>query len=603
MTETSLTINFASDPSATSKACPYWCRLVEDGTDEKLTKSAAAKMVDDLYQRNPCVSADQQVPVPEVTSADIGATGSTIDKDLCAQLKSGDYTIKVRVVKSHPDLVHTAIITKGDIESTVPTVATVTYSLDVETAEEADLLYPVTIAAGATDQGIEFTWMGVSGPEIIWDGCVTISWVGPMTGRIAITQPTKYDLLTIKVPGIPNYEGSEYGEPQEFDLTVFYNHQTYTERFSSPNDYDSIGDVCGWSTGVFAEDPDPTPLPEDPPPPEDPCILTTLDVYQTSYRPGTQLFDDNKCCGGLPKMSPDCMELNVGTVASKEMTPEAKAYWEGLSQYCYMGLCTPISAVQFVAVGPAPDAEDGCGRIINKTVVQQRNCCDGVEPMELLLAPSVMADNSTAFLQVVGGSGQYQFRVLSSGLYFKTAGGYHVQVGDSSSGYIALYSDNICGTVTVQVVDTCGNSISIPIRATNGRWVETNGISGCISGSVSEDTPGYRVFIGGRYKQAQGYFMPGIRSTTIFGPYPAYPGTNTAPYGSATCPVDGCPGPNPQELLHIPACIPGVALCGLKFCRVTPQWNPTDNIGAAWTLQCTYDYECVHTNTYYEWVC
>jgi len=468
MSEQSLVINFSSIAPADD---PYWLTIEVGEYSDTVTIEEAAAIVDDLYDTDPCLDDGTVKEEETITETEVIAAVFGSDPGMCAALLSGDYENDVRIIRSHLSLPYKLTVSVGEVKQTVKVVEGVTVTVDVKDEINTVLPYPVV-------SGIRVSWMG-SGPAISLKHN-TLFWAGNFTGTLRASYTTEYDIVTVAVPGIrgESLNERERGEKQSSDILVFYHYQTYLETIDAPPDDpaatdDYLADVCEWENGQGSRNTDEEeeePEPIEPVEPLDPCLRYTIDVYQTSYKPGTQLFDDNKCCNTAPKMSSECMELKVGNVSTKELSQEKKTYYESLTEYCSMGFCENVQRVDFVAVGPNPEDPEGCGRIINKTVVQQRNCCDEVEPMELLLAPSVMADNSNAFLQVVGGSGQYQFRVLSPGLYFKTAGGYPVHVGDSSSGYITLYSDNICGTVTVQVVDTCGNSISIPIRATDGRW-------------------------------------------------------------------------------------------------------------------------------------
>jgi hypothetical protein len=244
---------------------------------------------------------------------------------------------------------------------------------------------------------------------------------------------------------------------------VFYNHQAYKEQFESPLDYDSISEVCGWysSSVTIPEDPE-DPYPEPPPDPEDPCQETVMDRYNTSYKPGTQPFDSDKCCDAPPKMGADCMVMKVGTVQSKEMTPEAKAYYESLGNYCYAGLCTPVSAVEFRAVGPAPG--ETCGDILNETVVQQRNCCADVNPLAWNSGASdrELRPNSTLYEHVTVGAGPYTWSVTKQGVTFSNGGQQIV----TDANVVSLHTETTCGSANVTVTDQC-SSVSFTISSSS----------------------------------------------------------------------------------------------------------------------------------------
>lgn len=462
-----LTINFTGEDLVAAEPCSFWCRLAEDQTDEKLTLSAAAKIADELYHRTPCLPDDEQGPVPEVVSTDIEAIGSLLDLDLCAQLRSGDYTIKIRVIRSHPDIPYTPVITYGaaTIKSIVPVSANVTYALDVESAEEETLLYPVV-----GDSPPRLTWTGVSGPEIARN-CEKIKWEGVMTGRLMVSQATKYDLLTIIVPGVPSTPGSSRGTPQNFELTVFYNHQAYTGRYSSPNDYESISSVCGTWSFVIDEEPEEPEVPiEEPEEPEDPCQVSVIDHYNTSYKPGTEQFDLDKCCGIPPHMPTDCFVKKIGTVSAEGLSDEVRAAYTAISNYCALGLCTPVSAVKFVAIGPPPG--ETCGDVLEKMVVQDPHCCDGVVIMSIdyQMSIEVMTDNSTGLLRVRDGLGPYLWRVMSPGIFLTDPGGHKVLALETENNWAFVVSEDICGTVEVMVADQCSSIAIMSIRATDGKW-------------------------------------------------------------------------------------------------------------------------------------
>jgi hypothetical protein len=589
MTNHSLLINYADSDAESTAPCKYWCRLAVDGSDEKLTVAAAAKMVDDLYNRNPCVPAEDQEPVPDAEVTDIEDAGKVLNVDLCAQLKSGDYTTKIRVIKSHPDTPHTSVIVgPGTIKSTVPTEAVVTYTVDVETAESATLLYPVVTG------DFEAVWTGISGPEIKRH-CEELTWEGVTTGKLTITHPTKYDLATVEVPGVPKYEGSDRGDPQEFELLVFYNHQTYKEQFESPLDYDSISEVCGWysSSVTVPEDPE-DPYPEPPPDPEDPCQETVMDRYNTSYKPGTQPFDDDKCCGDLPVMNSDCMVMKVGTVQSKEMSPEVRAYYENLGDYCYAGLCTPVSAVEFVAVGPAPG--ETCGDIINETVVQQRNCCEDVLPITDIVYPEVIADYSYGYIGFFGGIPPFDVRLLSPGIYLDVARTKTYKKINYRGFYV--YTEDVCGSLTAVVSDLCGNTITATMRATEGRWEVISAPPGmtCLGGEYINVVSHYWQKISGQYRHDQTINSEGRLKVEEY----AYPYFDPPPPCTGIC----LPGVNIGNPGGVGLNCTGADSddpCALKdYCRLVIQYFGSPPTAYKY---CKYYTPCNSAFQWYRWVC
>ena len=123
--------------------------------------------------------------------------------------------------------------------------------------------------------------------------------------------------------------------------------------------------------------------------------------------------------------------------------------------------------------------EDGiCGEVITEWKIQGKNCCAGVP--ELLIdpdtAPEVMTNNMTSYIAILGGLGPFTVSTSSDGLYVGQVGQKSMETSDSA---IAIYSTSICGMVAVNVKDSCGQSATHRMRATNGQWIVVEDVSRC----------------------------------------------------------------------------------------------------------------------------
>jgi hypothetical protein len=165
------------------------------------------------------------------------------------------------------------------------------------------------------------------------------------------------------------------------------------------------------------------------------------------------------------------------------MTPEAKAYYESLGNYCYAGLCTPVSAVEFRAVGPAPG--ETCGDVLNETVVQQPHCCDGVIPVTVDEDNSayVLPHGGSASLFINDGKAPYTFHITGQNVFFDSGLRYKV----TNNMGVGLYASlDFCGTAEVTVEDSCGFTDSFVIMSDMGYWLRRTDVDCVLSEQVAD---------------------------------------------------------------------------------------------------------------------
>jgi len=409
-----LIINFVPDPMPVD---PIWLTMIPEEYDNKATVEDVQEVLDTLFDTSPC-RKDATSGEVEVSPAALVAAVVAINPGICAAILSGDYVNKCRVIRSHPDQPYKLTPSVGTLGATVRVTEVVTLTVSVIDAESVVLDYPVI-----SDQ--RASWMAGGGPVLRANGN-TLYWSGRHTGTIRTSYTTRYDVVSVMVPGLPKKPGAdsrERGEKQGCELLAFYQDLAWLAAITPPPDDPAANDeylaaVCGWplagGSSTVGEEEEEQPLPEEPPPPVDPCLNPNEQLADPEY------YED-KCCHYPPPDRgplPECQELRVGPVQAKGLSDEVKAKIAGMSQYCYLGLCHNVGEVEFIAVGPDPADPKGCGDIIHRIKVAPENCCDGVEPLvEHPDNPNEISSNGRVKMCVLGGTLPIKWEV-SGGLWF-----------------------------------------------------------------------------------------------------------------------------------------------------------------------------------------
>jgi len=438
-------INF-TNPSTPDD--PYWLTIEVEEFDNRATLEDAAVAADTLYDLDPCIG-EQEVQEEEPTPEDLQRVAAAIDLDLCESLLSGDYETVVKIIRSHPNIPYSVVLTVGVVTQTVVHNEPVILTLDIKEASSIVLPYPVVSGITASWLGNVYNKIGNIAAPTINSIHNVLFWNSSVTGTLKVQYNSTWDELVIAVPGVKENEDDVRGEKQGSDIIVFYHYQTYSESITAPPDDPALDDpsflseICGWgnSTTFGGDDEDEQPIAE-PPEPEDPCLDHDNELADPDYYEET-------CCNPPPFGLSDCKEWIVGAVSSKSLDQST------MEQY----IAGHDGPVEFIAVGPHPDDKEGCGRIIHKLNVSSKNCCDDIPP---LVAhpnnPTEISSNSSVVMCVLGG-GPILTWEAGGGLYFHDVYGSHVnkiETGNSDPTCVTVYAPkDFCEDSKVQVEDEC----------------------------------------------------------------------------------------------------------------------------------------------------
>ena len=265
-------------------------------------------------------------------------------------------------------------------------------------------------------------------------------------------------MVTVEIPGVPNYVGSDLGKTQDAVALAFYHYQVYSCDITPPVDEDeaTLAEVCGWEqskTGIPDDDPEPDPPPD--PVQEYGCI----DYYPLAPAgsPVTEpWFFREKCCvdGQHDGCKVRTSRLEGGKDLDEVTRARLTANWAG--------------PIEFIGLGPITPA--GCGTRYEETVVRPQNCCDDAEPIvwDSDNSVEVLADNTSGLVFVIGGVAPYYWSIRGQGMTFDN---WDMREAITDVPYIRVFARDACGWCPIEVTDTCSIS-KYGIRSANGNWYE-----------------------------------------------------------------------------------------------------------------------------------
>ncbi len=464
MSTHNLTLRYLLSPQGT--AIPpedgWWLTIEQVKDDELLTAGEAAAAIDALFDLTPCKDPietgeeeAEQPPTDMSAALDKIAEKVPVDLTACERRLTGTYQAQLRIVRSHPDLPYTLRFSVGKVIEAVVTEKTIIVNLDVKSVSSIILPSPVRSGLSCSWQGSVIGPNGSVTPPTIQAKGNTLFWAGICTGTIRAEYQTIEDLVTVEIPGVPNFAGSDRGEPQDATAIAFYHYQAYTADITPPNDddEDDLAEVCGWGPTVSYE------LPEgdDPEPPPEPVIeygCITNGSFPLLWEVDSPEFYEARCC--VPGTPPhgNCRVWSSQIEGGKELSEEIKirmaADWPG--------------PIEFIGLGPITPA--GCGTRYEETVIRQKSCCDEVEPMvwDGDTSVEVLTPGTSGIVGVTGGSGNYHWSVRGTDFWLDAA---HTQRdGVSDTPYVWIYAGpNSCGIGPIEVTDGC-SVITSYVRST-----------------------------------------------------------------------------------------------------------------------------------------
>jgi hypothetical protein len=471
MSTHNLTIRIVADPNAGAIAPEdgYWLTIEQVLPDEKITTGQAAAMIDALFDLSPCKDPIETGTEPvEEPPADMGEAldkiAETVEVDMtaCERRLTGTYQAELKIVRSHPAEPYTLRLSVGDIVKTVLVESTVAESLDVKAATSAVLTMPVLSGLRCAWQGTVIGPNGPIEPPVIKAAGNTLFWAGTATGTIRAEYASIHDLVTVEIPGIPNYVGSDRGEPQDSTALAFYHYQVFPRDITPPPDDNeaTLAEVCGWGGTAFEAEDD-EPLPEPPPPPEP--VYGCIDYYPLAPygSPVTEpWFYEQTCC--VPGSHDGCRVRTSRLEGGKGLSPETitrmTAEWPG--------------PIEFIGLGPI--TPEGCGTRYEETKIIQHSCCDEVEPIEWDTETSVevLAPGTYGIVGVTGGAPPYHWSIRGSGFALSADGRLRDGVTDTPYTYVYALS-TACGFAPITVDDGC-SSVASGVRSTEGQWLEVD---------------------------------------------------------------------------------------------------------------------------------
>lgn len=498
LTQTLSTSLSPASGTSSSTSNTYWLRMEQITGDDKASTAEVAKIVDEFYSIDPCVvPEDPEEPEnPDYRNPD-GATlddllilaKSRIDLAECERRKSGDYTARVKVIRSHltpeKENVYTLKPSVGTVTKKVKTNETITLTLNIKEQDNVRLDYPILHKDGedwpGTAKWLGSVWTEEDGaipPPTITGSESDLSWEVNCTGTLLVEFPTTYDIVTVEIPGLPSIN-SGLGSVRDCTLRAFYRLQVYETTVTAANtdttanDY-SLSALCGWSsltpsgygpgssgTGVSGGtedgdgDGDGEGDDEEGDGPELGCIEeeTTLSNRE---------FYKKMCCAYPTFDLPDC--ATYATLKPAEgLTDEDKTAYRRNNDR------DNISRIEFVAVGPGPE---GCGRILTTQTVKQRNCCEDITDLEWNydLSAYIVSPSSYVDVYVKNGARPLLWKLRGRGFWVNKE--YTRREIATAENRLRIYADaTACGFCTITVDDDC-TMIQSQVRSTQGQWVQ-----------------------------------------------------------------------------------------------------------------------------------
>lgn len=435
----------------------YWLRIVQEEENDLVTAGEIAELVDELYEIDPCFGGGESGFEPveeeaeEPTEEDLYRAAKDIfGRDLvgCRTALSGDYTAEIRIYRSHPAEAYRLSLSVGEVVRTVVASERIRESLDIKSAASVDLEYPVVgaIAAGWLGPVIGRSGLIVA-PEVKRSGN-TLYWSEPVTGTIRVDYMTTVDIVTVEIPGLPLFPGSDTGESQDAKILAFYHMMVFPGEIKKPVEDDTVTtgelrQLCGYNDdGELSDAGDSdAPLPAPPEPP--------------TY--GCQEWDDNladpitykaKCCEENSKPYA-CLLKTAPNPGGKSISVEEMNRFLAIN---------PRTSFQPVT----PPGADGCGTIYYALKSSGKDCCADITPLSPLPTnPDSVAPTASIILEVLDGNGPLFLWKTGGGLTFdgKTTiwGGHKVRVTADA---------DFCDRSSVSVDDGCSR-IVMPIENSN----------------------------------------------------------------------------------------------------------------------------------------
>lgn len=492
-----------------------WLRLQQENiAADVATVGDAAAVLDALYDIEPCVDPGDgeestltsvSDPLSALTKEDLTAAAAAIDYSLCDQEPDGSVNVTVRIIRSDLSWPYQLRISGGRVVASVPgeVAAPVEVrelyrqNMVVESASSIVLDYPVV-------SGFSAQWIGavlgengrVDAPTINRTG-TTLHWAGNVTGIIAVSFNTVYEVATIRVEGIDGEQGEclvrcfyhglvEELEPilpesAEMDRSLcpkrIWQGDGREDQVTCYQEV-TIKTLCECSREEVSSrienqvEPCPEWAPTNCPNNAKECmhLLGSETAYEyvacagdneypgapgRVYALSTPEFYEATCCEKPKVTLPSCPEKKISYRGGEPIDLGA-AYYQSIYG----------SLTRIVPVSPPGGI---CGEHIIRQVIGGNNCCEGVPPIvwDTENSATTIADNSYGWCAVSGGRPPFLVSVRGSGFFANDKRTVREVVIPGWTFHI--FTGDACGTAIVTVSDGC-STVQHAVFSTNGSW-------------------------------------------------------------------------------------------------------------------------------------
>ena len=488
MSTQTLTINYRAPQPLID---PYWIRIEQDVVDDAATVTDPAKVLDALYQIEPCNQENSEptpvAPVEQESAVDTIAT--VLDLPACDVEPDGSVQTTLRVYRSHLTEPYTLRLHGGTVVETVQESGPATTSMEI--AETVTLDYPVV--SGFTCTPAPLSRQGN-----------TLRFRADQAGlQLSASYHSQWDRITVRITGVEGEPGDcralafhhgivdaidlEIPEVAELDRSLCPAHRWNFD----PTDYEvtcykiiEVTQRCtcsGDEVGSYTtEQVVPCPNQEMRCPNNQTTCMHLLGTEPLTEwvecagdseipgRPGqnyliaSPAYYEEMCCHPPSATLPQCPVKR--TVYKAELPIEhGQKFWRDLYG----------EGTRFV---PVPPPSGICGEWIIEQRVEASGCCDGVPPLswDTSISPEVISPNSSVIIGVTGG-GRFALRWTISDAGFQFTDARDTEIVGHGSVVRLSALPTACGAVTVTVTDGC-STVRRAIRCTSGRWMRVGEI-------------------------------------------------------------------------------------------------------------------------------
>jgi len=473
----------------------FWARItLEPYEDDFVSLSEAATVIDAIYDIDPCNSDSALIggePAIEIEQEYISplliSSFSQIQYDPCRyERNSFSYQAVVYIYRSHLRFPYKLVINDGVILRTERISKRITTIVKSDN-KIIEVDYPIV-------GNIEFseTIVEINGTQLLLEQDVLFT---------SISYDTEYDKVTLQINGSQT-------EAIEGTCILFYKGLAYLQSISIPTEDTAAIGILGCTSSSSSSDDNIQDERE-----TGPCYQryifnqicncsgTVKDTYSTVVEvtcpdspatphsdteagasnfwwearhinryvncPEDEIWDGHdsefyldKCCT-IPSFSlPSCQHRTASW-------PGGRGIING-SDYYYNNALHGEQVV-LVPVGP----EDGiCGVIERIQEVNQRNCCDDLDYIDIVYddenSAEVISDNSIGSVFWTGGKVPFTVKLNGSGFYLDS---HHTKTTmEIFTNSARIYTEDACGSCSIHIEDGCSVGSGV-VRSTEGNWV------------------------------------------------------------------------------------------------------------------------------------